>query len=60
MDPDANLEEQLRIAYTILYGKAALDPDAAIRLAELVAAMDNWIILHGSLPKKWKRAQNSD
>jgi len=54
MDPNANLTEQRQIAKAIL-----ADPDAhtygAVRLAELVEALDEWIGRGGFLPTEWGR-----
>ena len=58
MDPDANLEEQLSIARSIFLE----DPDRnienlseeAIRLAELVLSLDEWIRKGGFLPASWR------
>lgn len=70
MDPDANLEEQRRLAARItdaidgaeehdgeLRDVGALNDiaDAANRLAELVTALDQWIARGGALPKAWQR-----
>ncbi len=52
MDPNANLREQLAIAKAIL-----ADPDlhshAAVRLAELAEAMNEWIRRGGFVPAAW-------
>lgn len=65
MDPDANLEEALRLAEALIKD----DPDTfdssaahgAIsdgqRLAELVTALDGWIRKGGFLPKVWAEEQ---
>lgn len=53
MDPDANLDEQLRIVRRVNDGKA--DTDDAYRLADLVEALDEWIACGGFLPKRWER-----
>jgi hypothetical protein len=49
MDPNANLEEQRRIARRILDG----DDRDAERLAELVEALDEWLASGGFLPSDW-------
>jgi hypothetical protein len=52
MDPNANLTEQLEIAALLLND----DPNnavAAIRLAELVEALDGWLKGGGFLPDAW-------
>jgi hypothetical protein len=57
MDPEANLVEQLRIAQRIL---AVADdnrepsPHDALRLAELVAALDDHVSNGGALPDSWR------
>lgn len=52
MDPDANLEEQLRIAERIT-NDLGIDYADADRLAELVLALNEWIKGGGFLPKQW-------
>ena len=55
MDPNANLEEQLRLAKEI---DEALLSDVvlkAYRLAELVLALHEWISKGGCLPDKWRK-----
>jgi hypothetical protein len=52
MDPDANLKEQLYLC-KVVYGSAD-DPDA-VRLAELVEALHEWIASGGFLPKPWQQ-----
>jgi len=56
MDPNSNLKEQLEIT------ERMLDPDSeyvdsgdALRLAELVEALNEWIRKGGFLPKKWQQ-----
>src|SRR5262245_56929870 len=56
MDPNANLIEQKRCADAIL---RAVDTDTilvgdAIRLAELVLALDEWLQRGGFLPTAWQ------
>lgn len=65
MDPDANLEEQRALVRDII--KKTDVPDGtqhtveqladiandAIRLAELVQALDEWITKRGYLPGSW-------
>lgn len=48
MDPNANLEEQLRLAEAILD-----EGEEGNRLAELVLALDEWIRRGGFLPEAW-------
>lgn len=56
MDPNANLAEQRRLAGAI---REAADAGVtewgttAIRLAELVEAMDEWMSKGGFLPEAW-------
>jgi hypothetical protein len=62
MDPDSNLNEQLQIARGLL----ADDEDkmsssdmasalhSALRLAEYVVALDEWIRKGGFLPSSWR------
>lgn len=56
MDPDTNLEEQLRIAERILRQSdddGEIDDYDSIRLAELVGALDGWLRGGGFLPSRW-------
>lgn len=55
MDPNANLLEQRRIAARLLRGADSHTMDDAARLAELVAAMDEWLVAGGVLPEAWSR-----
>lgn len=64
MDPNANLEEQLEIAARILdysddpdVPEENIDPDDALRLAELVQALHDWISGGGFLPAKWQNPE---
>ena len=56
MDPDANLKEQLELAKAILDGG---QPGAtrynAERLAELVEALDGWMVKGGFEPRRWRK-----
>lgn len=64
MDPNANLEEQRRIAARILQwtvedaedGAGELHADAC-RLAELVEALDGWLSKQGFLPSDWAKGR---
>lgn len=58
MDPNANLNEQRRLAESIHSGELteAEQADAAERLADLVEALDQWIVNGGFLPSEWARA----
>ncbi len=55
MDPNANLQEQLRIVKRLLHESTiADDPEVlGVRLAELVEALDEWIRMGGAFPKSW-------
>jgi len=59
MDPNANLEEQRRIVQRMLYGDEHNPPleEDAVRLAELVEALDGWLDKGGFLPDAWKTAK---
>ncbi len=62
MDPNANLEEQRRLAAEILGMTVEQQGETetadliyrANRLAELVEALDGWLKRGGFLPKRWK------
>jgi len=64
MDPNANLEEQRELVATINKERddGASDPDeliqAALRLTELVEALDAWISGGGFLPREWATSAN--
>ncbi len=55
MDPNENLNEQLRLADIIQDGMLGPDYDLADidRLAELVIALDEWITKGGFIPQRW-------
>jgi hypothetical protein len=65
MDPDANLEEQLRIVSRLMendytrYGSMVESTSAracdADRLADLVLALDEWLEKGGFLPRRWSK-----
>ena len=56
MDPNANLEEQLRLAQRIQNDPSEDgDAHAADRLAELVIALHDWLNRGGFLPDAWSR-----
>ena len=69
MDPNANLEEQRKLAEKILQGIEDtvgelddLEKDSN-RLAELVQAMDEWLSGQGFYPEDWDnpdRKENDD
>ena len=54
MDPNANLEEQRRLSADVI-ATGGTDADDAMRLAELVRAMDKWLRNGGFLPETWQR-----
>lgn len=60
MDQNANLEEQRRIAADVLNGDTTDIHRNAIRLAELVQALDAWIFHRGALPKDWQHGGAND
>lgn len=62
VDPDANLNEQLELARGFI-AQADTHPtlrsefvslDDAVRLAELVLALDAWLRQFGALPRTWR------
>lgn len=62
MDPNENRCEQIALATNIRSFLDGLTPypgfsaiDAASRLADLVLALDQWIMKNGALPKDWQR-----
>ena len=58
MDPNANLKEQLFLAWKILNeGPFSTDDYEAMtnRLAELVEALNGWLSKGGFLPERWER-----
>jgi len=61
MDPDANLKEQLEIVARINgnrdQNEGPPDLDDVYRLAELVEALNEWILTGGFLPKPWHDVQ---
>jgi hypothetical protein len=52
MDPNANLEEQRRLAKRLV--DSPYENDQVQRLAELVLALDEWISKGGFLPARWE------
>jgi hypothetical protein len=57
MDPDTNLKEQLRLVGIMQDGEPNGDDiNHAIRLAELVGALDQWLANGGHLPYRWRCA----
>lgn len=61
MDPNANLEEQRRLVAWLTSAADCLDVDdaefeaKAMRLAELVEALDIWLCRGAFAPSAWKR-----
>jgi len=58
MDPNETLAEIRRLVRVI--GTPAADEAGveALRLAELVEGLDNWLSRGGFLPDKWERARD--
>lgn len=62
MDPDANLEEQIKLALGMVdedIDKHTASDTANLasrgqRLAELVLALDDWLAKGGFKPKRWR------
>lgn len=55
MDPNANLKEQRRLCAKMIGDEYEVDSDDAMRLVELVQALDEWIYKGGFLPDDWRR-----
>jgi len=55
MDPNANLEEALEIVGEMLNESEHIDVGDAVRLAELIQALDGWICQGGFLPERWDK-----
>lgn len=53
MDPNANLKEQRELVKKLRGDTSTYDD--AIRLTELVEALDEWIRNGGALPSDWVR-----
>ena len=53
MDPNANLKEMYELVEAIIEGDN--QSAEAVRLAELVEAMDGWLRHGGFLPQRWAR-----
>ena len=56
MDPTMNLEMQRRLAARLVVRSELGQPigaDDAVRLAELVIALDEWLARGGFLPSQW-------
>jgi hypothetical protein len=55
MDPTANLREQLEIVRAMLDLESEhVDTSQAVRLAELVEALNGWLSRGGFLPLQWR------
>jgi len=56
MDPDANWEEQQELIAIMLDEESEyVDSGDSLRLAELVQALNAWIISGGALPSAWRK-----
>ena len=56
MDPNSNLKEQLHLAQHIINtDDPTVRVGAAIRLAELVEALDEWLRRGGFRPAAWEQ-----
>jgi len=60
MDPDANLKEQREISERILDGTKHDTGYDAVRLAELVQALDEWLSKGGFPPHAWHAPHHKD
>lgn len=65
MDPNANIEELLRLAQRIRAEDNTTELkvmtenevlDAAERMSELVLALDEWLVKGGFMPQRWQYA----
>jgi hypothetical protein len=54
MDPDENRDTQRRLAERMLEAEEP-HPSDAVRLAELVLALDDWLRAGGFPPRGWRR-----
>jgi hypothetical protein len=56
MDPDAALDELLDLTEPLLdinHPGSVPEPATLSRIAELVDALDGWLLLGGHLPRRW-------
>lgn len=56
MDPDANLNEQMRWSRRLIEDDFNSDSErctAGVRLAELVDSLNTWLVYQGFLPAAW-------
>lgn len=57
MDPNATLAE-IREQVRVSYAEEGFEHFDALRLAELIGGLDEWLSRGGSLPKDWKRGSD--
>jgi hypothetical protein len=64
MDPNVNLDEQIKLALSIQKandysdeGDGLLDAEDASRLAELVLDLHGWLVQGGFLPARWLKSE---
>ena len=60
MDPNENLQQQLELAASLIRAADAgesVDEADAVRLAELVQSLNQWIAHSGFLPEQWTNGQ---
>ena len=60
MDPDETLAELRRLdtdIYGVYYEHGTVHVDDAVRMAELIHALDQWISSGGYLPAAWQRSE---
>lgn len=58
MDPEANLQEQLQLAQSLIdayEGGEDIDPEDIVRLSDLVLALNEWITKGRFLPTSWRK-----
>jgi hypothetical protein len=63
VDPTANLKAQLKLANRILRAVDSnneIDTYDCSELAELVLALDEWIVGGGFLPERWEGDEEED
>lgn len=56
MDPNACLDELLRLVAGFHDSEEELNPDDVERVAELLLALDGWLTGGGFLPARWRPA----
>jgi len=57
VDPDANIEEQLKLAERINDPNRTWSNEDACRLAELVVALDEWLADGNFVPGRWRHGR---